>query len=146
MPLMSAFRSEFGFRIKKKRRVRDVYRITGADGKDYCYKPFSFPEEEVAFLARINLFLTGKGYRYTPRLAAPEGDKLWTCHRGKYWLLTNWVKGSIRITIIPPTSAKACGRWPSFTTKPRAMMSKGHQATGSATTSCSGCLPNTVRK
>ncbi|NOU75771.1 phosphotransferase [Paenibacillus sp. LMG 31458] len=93
MPLWTDFNKDFGLRVKRRKKIRDVYQVFTTTGRTLCYKPYKTGEDEVAFIRKLFVHLDNKGYRYTPKPVEGPGQKLWSFHRGQYWLLTNWVKG-----------------------------------------------------
>ncbi|UUZ84327.1 aminoglycoside phosphotransferase family protein [Paenibacillus sp. P26] len=93
MPLWTDFEKDFGLKLKRRKKIRDVYQIYTGNRGPLCYKPYSFPEDEVAFIRRLFVHLEGRGYRYAPKPVEGPDQRSLTFYRGKYWPLTNWVKG-----------------------------------------------------
>ena len=44
MPLWTDFNKDFGLRVKRKKKIRDVYQVFTTTGRTLCYKPYKTGE------------------------------------------------------------------------------------------------------
>jgi Ser/Thr protein kinase RdoA (MazF antagonist) len=93
MFLWSDIEQEYGIKILKQVKVRDVYKLITQNHGILCLKSYPIPEAEIRFIAQVFTHLVGKNFRYGPKILLTLSQSPWITRNEVHYMLTNWVVG-----------------------------------------------------
>lgn len=93
MFLWSDIEQEYGIKILKQVKVRDVYKLITQNHGILCLKSYSIPETEIRFIAQVFTHLVGSDFRYGPNILLTLSQSPWITRNEIHYMLTNWVVG-----------------------------------------------------
>lgn len=84
---------EYGIRIVKQVRIRDVYKIFTRNHGVLCLKSYNIPELEMVFITQVFTHLAAHEFVQCPRIFLTTAQLPWITRDGVHYMLTNWVIG-----------------------------------------------------
>jgi len=84
---------EYGIRIVKQVKVRDVYKIFTRNHGVLCLKSYHISESEMVFITEVFTHLAAHEFVHCPRILLTVAQLPWITRDGIHYMLTNWVIG-----------------------------------------------------
>jgi CotS family spore coat protein len=84
---------EYGIKILKLVKVRDVYMLITQNHGILCLKSYHIPETEIRFIAQVFTHLVGSDFRYGPKILSTLSQSPWITRNEVHYMLNNWVVG-----------------------------------------------------
>jgi Ser/Thr protein kinase RdoA (MazF antagonist) len=91
--IWSDIEREYGIKILKQVKIRDVYKLITKNHGILCLKSYDIPESEIRFIAQVFTHLAGSGVQYCRNTLLTRSQDSWITRDEVHYMLTNWVAG-----------------------------------------------------
>jgi CotS family spore coat protein len=91
--IWSDIEQEYGIKILKQLKVRDVYKLITQNHGILCLKSYNIPEMEIRFIVQVLTHLVASDFRYGPKILSTLSQSPWITRNEVHYMLTNWVVG-----------------------------------------------------